>query len=375
MNLLNRIKYIFTPYYWLNDNLRVPLSRHYFHSTFGVRRRHEFNTVEGLEYVCTGTPGTGFFVHSSDSYGYRNFVNKYVKSTRSSLWNLIRGREPNYTKELERATEMLRLEPDDTRRRMLDCYVNSLAIGREAETLQRLEQGVKAVMHNHHSKESISIIMQLKSQYSSLQHDMYAAALKPMAYLNEEQQRYWERTVSAFHAFMSSRRLFSIERNTTSASSEYVEVYANMGIFNFIYMPGGTPTIYDGKGISYYFYPQGCIKARNSVDFELIPASEIKIEYSPVELSTLLGDESGFSLEDLKKGSRRKAKYKALTTLMAYSHRGVMGYFSISRMGLSLLCSNAENIQNFVNALTRREESWENVGIFPPPYKHGSGRK
>ncbi len=372
MNPLRRIKHIFAHHYWVNDNLRVPVSRHYFHSTFGVRRRHEFNTAEGLEYICTGTPGTGFFVHSSDSIGYRDFVRKHLKTSRSSLWNFIRGREPNYKKELERATPALQTETDVTRRKMLDSYVNCLTIGREAELLQRLERGVKDTMHSRFTKECISVLSQLKGQFSSLQHDLYAAALKPMTYLSEAQQQYWERTVSAFHAFMCSRRIFSIEHNIETGTTEYVEVYANMGIFDFIYMPGGTPTIYDGKGYTYYFYPQGCIKANSSLDFRLIPAAAMKIEYSPVDVNTLIGT-SHISVASLQHNTRKKAKSNKASTLLAYSRNGMMGYLSIPEMGLSLLCSNVENTQRFVDALTGRDSTWDDVGFLPPPASIGKG--
>ncbi len=318
-----------------------------------------------MEYICTGTPGTGFFVHSSDSYGYRDFVRKQRKSFSSSLWNFVRGREPNYNKELSRASQVLKGENDATRRKMLDSYVNCLTIGREAELLQRLECGVKEVVRGRYTKEIISTLSQLKSQYTSLQHDLYAAALKPLSYLDENQQQNWERIVSAFHSFMVSRRIFSIERDAATGTTEYVEVYANKGVFDFIYMQGGTPTICDGKGVSYYFYPQGCIKARSSLDFELIPAAAMKIEYSPVDVSTLTGA-SHLSVASLQYNTRKKAKNNKVSSLMAYSHKGMMGFLAIPEMGLSLLCSNVENTKHFVDALTGRKNTWADVAVAAP---------
>ncbi len=363
MNPIYSIKHVFDHHYWVNDNLRVPVSRHYFHSTFGVRCRHESNTAEGLEYICTGVPGTGFFVHSSDSYGYHEFVRKHLRRTRSSLLNLLLGREPHYGKELQRATVALHGESDRIRRKLLDSYVNCLTIGREAELLQRLTRGVKDAMHNGYTKEGVSTIVHFKSQYASLQHDVHAAAIKPLSYLTEEQQQQWKQTVEAFHAFMGSRRIFSMDHNADTGSTEYVGVYANMGIFDFVYMQGGTPTIHDGKGVSYYFYPQGCIKARSTLDFELFTAANMRIEFSPVDVSTLSGGMTHLSVEALRRGTRKSMRSNKMGNLMAYSRKGMMGFLSIPEMGLSLLCSNVENTQRFVDALTGRNRTWSDVTL------------
>ena len=86
------------------EGLRVSVSKHFYHSTFGVRGRHDKDTYLG-GYVCEDVPGTGFFVRNSESHSYRRFVIAAKKRSKQNWWTLLSGKEPNFDKENKRIEE------------------------------------------------------------------------------------------------------------------------------------------------------------------------------------------------------------------------------------------------------------------------------
>lgn len=350
---ISNIQYIFHHHYWVNEDLRVPASRHYFPSTFGVRQRHDARTAEYGEYICTGMPGTGFFVHATDSHSYHNFVRQMRDDSKPSFSNMLHGKEPNYSREIKTVTKALASESDAGRKHVLDNYANCLAIGQQAEMLQRLHAGVKNKVGQHLGKGAVSIITHLKSQIATLQHDMQSAEINPLEALNEEQRQQWQTLTDAFRNFMTSRRLFSIEKNAKSGETEYNQVFADMGIFNFIWMSTDTPLLRDAKGNTYYFYPKGIIKAKSNVDFEVCFDDKLTVEYHPVDVSSLLPNTS-ININSLK---HHKNANDLVSELYGVSKHGQMAYLTIPKMGLTLLCSKLEYAKRLADAMTAMLQS------------------
>lgn len=348
---LGRLRYMFYKHLWASDSLRVPVSRHYFSSTFGVRQRHDTTVAEAGEFLCVDMPGTGFFIHSSDSHSYQNFTRTMRNKVKPTFANIMRRREPSYERAIEQVRNALK-SADGRRARFLEIYLNSLLVGQQAELLQRLEQGVKDKSGHHLDKEAISLVTRYKGQVATLQHDMEAAQMKPLEFLTEEQKEKWMKVRNAFASLMTSRRLFSVEQNPVTGDQLYNQVFADFGIFDFVWMRGDTPIMRDGKGFWYFFYPSGVIKAKNSLDFEMFPVGNLSLKYAFLDLSTLTQEGIGAIREkDMKHRRRRQAnQYDIVSSLYGISHKGQMAQLAIPELGLNILCSKPEYIKEFVDA-------------------------
>ena len=348
---LTHPKYWFCRHYWVNEELRVPVSRHYYPSTFGVRQRHDAGLAEGGEYVCTGTPGTGFFVRSTDSHSYHKFVRALKSKYASNISNLLAGREPSYKREIRRVKRARAKEADKERAGLLERYQNCLELGQQAELLMRLHDGVKAKTRRRQRSMATSLITNLKSQLATLQHDMLAAESQPLAGASEEQQRAWKALHDAFANLMESRRLFSIEKDRKSLTPRYEQVFADKGVYNFIWMPGDTPLLRDGHGNTYYFYPNGIIRAGSDLDFSIHHYDAVSVDYQPVDLNALSeGNGAIFTEKELRR-RHRSTKGGAASNLYGISRKGHMAQVSIPELGLNILCSKPEYAEAFTTAL------------------------
>lgn len=338
-------------HYWANEELKVPVSRHYYLSTFGVRQRHDANISEGGDFVCTGVPGTGFFVRNTDSHSYHKFVRAQKAGHGNGFWNMLTGKEPSYKRELKRVRQALKTETEAERIHFLERYQNCLELGKQAELLQRLEQGVKDKVGHHLHKNAISLLTNMKGQLATLQHDMQAAEIKPLETANDEQRTTWNSLQKAFASLMDSRRLFSVEKDPKTAQRSYVQVFADKGIYNFIWMQGDTPLLRDAKGNVFYFYPQGMIRTAANREFEIFRYDRLTVHYQPVDLNTLSeGNGANFNEKDLRR-RHRTAKGDAMSNLYGISRNGRMAQVSFPEAGLDILCSKPEKAEAFVKAL------------------------
>ncbi len=351
VSVLDRLRFLFYKHLWASENLRVPVSRHYFHSTFGVRQRHDANLAESGEFLCADMPGTGFFIHSSDSNSYQTFTRNMRNKVKPTFWNYVQLREPNYARAIEAVSKAVK-NTDGKKARFLEHYLNALHVGQQAELLQRLEQGVKDKSGHHLNKDAVSLVTRYKGQIATLQHDMKAAQVKPMDFLTTEQQEKWMRVRDAFVSLMTCRRLFCVEHNPETGGQTYTQVFADLGIFDFVWMRGDTPIMRDSKGYCYYFYPTGVIKAKSSLDFEVFDLDKLSLNYAPLDLSTLTQEGAGAICEkNLKHRHRNKTnQYDVVSSLYGISHKGQMAQLSIPEMGLHILCSRPEHLKGFMDA-------------------------
>ena len=161
-----KLKNIFAKRITVADGLRIPVSRHFHYSLFGVRGRYE-HTSHAIDFVCDGKPGTGFFTRSSDSHSYRQFVREAKKKTQQSPMTLILGKEPNFDKESKLIDEAFKHVDNPDVRRILSSYQNVIILAKEEELLQRIVRAIKDKMGHHRDKTLTSVLSHYKSSIAT----------------------------------------------------------------------------------------------------------------------------------------------------------------------------------------------------------------
>lgn len=277
----------------VTEGLYVRVSQHYYHSDFGVRDSGEMRYY-GRRYICPATPGTGFIEHESESHSYHNFVRTFTTLEKPSYLRYIMNKEPNYKRERILAKNALTAAEDDRKRELLDCYVNALAVGENAERIERVIRGVKDKMGHRSNKFMVSVISHYKTKLSQLGHDMSAVEYHLKDHFSDDVIQAYNAAVEAFVRVASCRRIWC--QNDTK-KGVYNQVFFDLGIFDFIRSESYLPLMRDHEGTLYYLLPDCFIVARSSVDFDVRPikdmtivSQELAIEETVENLSSQLGD-------------------------------------------------------------------------------------
>lgn len=277
----------------VTEGLYIRMSKHFYYTDFGVRSDSEMR-YGGRRYVNTGVPGTGFIERDSESHSYRDFVRSYMRKQKPSYWRLLFDCEPSYKREMELAKKALGEAEGDTRRMILEAYVNALAIGRTEERMERVVRGIKDKIGHHSNKFLVSVLSHYKSKISQLGHDMEAVELHVKDMCTPEQYEAYMKMVDRFTRVAACRRVWYLDEDT---KERYVQVYFDLGLFDFIRSESYLPLLRDSKGTSYYILPTFIIVARSSVDFDIVPikgltvvCQELAIEETVEVVSSRLGD-------------------------------------------------------------------------------------
>ena len=274
----------------VSDKTRVRVSNHFYYSDFGVLEGRDTRQY-GRRYICTGTPGTGFIERDSESHSYHEFVRDYLTLQRPSYFRLLTGREPNYDRELMRANEALHAEADKRKKQILECYANALTVGRQEEMMQRCIRGIKNKMGHHSNKYMVSLISHYKRKIQQLEKDIASVELNVTDGLDEAQSEAYARVCETFVAMANKcRRIWNYREES---SGVFKQVFFDMGIFDFIRSKHFLPLMRDVEGVCYYLLPDALLKARSSVDFDLIPLKNLTIvwqEMAMQEPTQLLSD-------------------------------------------------------------------------------------
>lgn len=277
----------------VTEGLYVSVSQHYYYSDFGVRDSGEMRYY-GRRYISPLTPGTGFIEHESESHSYHNFVKNFTKLEKPNYWRYLFGKEPNYKKERELAKQALATADGSFKRELLDCYVNALAVGENAERIERVIRGVKDKMGHRSNKFMVSVISHYKSKLSQLGHDMSAVEFHLKNHYSEEVMEAYNKMVDCFVRVAGCRRIWC---QNDRKKNGYNQVFFDLGIFDFIRSDSYLPLFRDDEGTLYYFLPDCIIAARSSVDFDIHPiknmtivSQELAIEETVENLSSQLGD-------------------------------------------------------------------------------------
>ncbi len=277
----------------VTEGLYIKLSNHFYYTDFGVRDSGE-QRYTGHRYINTGVPGTGFIERESESHSYHEFVRKYQKKQKQTYWTMLMGLEPSYNKELGRARVALSQADGHMKRQILDSYVNALSIGRNEERIERIVRGIKNKMGHRSNKFLVSVLSHYKGKISQLENDMNAVELHLENSCTPEQYEAYLDLVEKFSAVAACRRIWHFNESTRE---KYMQVYFDLGIFDFIRSKTFIPIMRDSKGVSYYLLPTCILVSRSSVDFDVVPiknltivCQELAIEETVEVISSRLGD-------------------------------------------------------------------------------------
>lgn len=277
----------------ITEGFYANVSNHYLHTDFGVRDSSEMRYY-GRRYISIDTPGTGFIEHESESRAYHEFVRKCVAQQKPTYWRMLTKREPNYARELERARKALSEADGKMKRDLLDCYVNSLAVGRNAERMERVIRAVKDKMGHHSNKFMVSVISHYKSKVNQLSKDMKAVEFNLDEHYSPEVMEAYNKMVDNFVRVLSCRRIWHYNEE---AKNNHAQVFFDLGIFDFIRSKSYLPIMRDSKGKTYYILPDCILVVRSSVDFDVVPlknmtivSQELAIEESFEQMSSVIGD-------------------------------------------------------------------------------------
>ena len=277
----------------VTEGLYIKQSKHFYYTDFGVRDGGSGH-YGGRRYICTGTPGTGFIERESESHSYHEYVRKQIVKQKPSYLRMLLNREPSYNKELERARVALATAQDPLKRRILDCYVNALSVGRTEEHIERVIRGIKDKIGHHSNKFLVSVMSHYKNKINTLEHDMRAVELDVKDLCTPEQYEAYVKMVEAFTKVAGCRRIWHLNENVRE---KYAQVYFDFGIFDFIRSDNFIPILRDSRGVHYYLLPTHLRIARSSVDFDVMPlkgltivCQELAIEETVEVISSRLGD-------------------------------------------------------------------------------------
>ena len=277
----------------VTEGLYIKQSKHFFYTDFGVRDGGN-GQHGGRRYIASDVPGTGFIERESESHSYHQYVRRMLAKQKTSYWRLLFGHEPSYTKELERARVALATADDPLKRRIFDCYVNALSVGRTEERLERVVRGIKDKIGHRSNKFLVSVLSHYKNKINQLGHDMRSVELDVKDLCTPEQYEKYCTMVEAFYKVAGCRRVWHLNEDTRD---KYMQVYFDLGIVDFIRSENYLPIMRDSRGVSYYFLPTHLMVVRSSVDFDLIPlkdltmvCQELAIEETVEVVSSRLGD-------------------------------------------------------------------------------------
>ena len=70
--------------------------------------------------------------------------------------------------------------------------------------------------------------------------------------------------------------------NYSGLESSFMQVYFDLGIFNYIQAPLMTPMMRDAEGYRYFFYPEFVVKSKDAVDFSVHSLKELNFLFREV---------------------------------------------------------------------------------------------
>ena len=319
------------------EKLRVKVSRHFHYTSFGVRDRHDTGTMSGA-FINSPYPGSGFFVHQSESRTYLTFVKEQKKLLQQSFGTLFWHKEPNFNKTIKSVKKVLdKGKSCPVCQQVLSAYYNVLPLAKDEEQMARYMRGLKnKVKKAPASKYHSSVLTLYKSRVATLYHSVEGTQLNIAQHLDEAQLQQWGKVVEAFSGLCSLRRVWHVVEKGDKTS--YNQVFFDLGIFNYIQSPFDTPLMRDSQVNNHYLYPQGMICARSNTDFTFIPMNELDMETAVVDLNSL----SPVSLNNTIK------RNSAIGSLFATTTKDMtVGQLTFPKQGLTFYFNRVSPVQEF----------------------------
>lgn len=329
------------------EGLHLPVSRHFFYTYFGVRGRYDTKVHTGT-YVNTGTPGTGFFVRDSDSQSYRRFVRAIKKKQGQNLFTLLFGKEFSFDKEIAAVEAALKNETNNDKIEILSSYQSALLIAKDEELVERIVRAIKDKIGHHPNKYLVSILSHYKSRIASLEHEVKGAQYNIKDHMPETDLAAWGKVIETFREMADSRRIWQVV--TEKGESSYLQVFFDTGIFDFVQSPYDTPIFRTFDGICYYIYPNYVIRARTSVDFDILPINDVMADFAIVDINTLAVRPELYAHAQHSNKSHHQPT-DALSTLYGTTRAQEVGELVIPALGLTFLINHPKKVADFVNAI------------------------
>ena len=269
-------------------SLRVRVPQYMYFFDFGVReyhsRHHHHTLAEGQSawkqrgrFICTGVPGTGFFERITESDAYEQMVQKYTSMTTPSLLRHLMGREFSFDKEMKAVDAALNVETHALKKSILSAYGNCLALAKQAEELERIVLGLKKEMHHMQTKALSAAINHYRNQVAQLESEMKICQVSLKDLASPEQVEHYKAFCEKFAEVMESRRMWSMTDKGNGL--EMKRVFMDLGVFDFMCPEQGTPVMRDADGVCYYLFPNYMVRARSTVDFDVIDVNAVTIDY------------------------------------------------------------------------------------------------
>lgn len=263
--------------------LTVWVSNHYCPTLFGIRGHYESSYKSG-QYVECGSPGTGFFIRTSSSHSYKSFCAAEKAKLSQKYWDMVRGKEFSFDKEITRANEALRATDNEIKARILEAYVNVLPLAKEAEEGERIIAGIKELGHKRHKLTTYQthVMSSYKSRIARLGHDVRDIQLSIPKLCSDDRYNKFAEVVIAFTEVASSHRIWHSKDSYEGLESAFEQVYFDLGIFNFIQAPLMTPMMRDSVGQYHFLYPDFWVASRSATDFDVYDLKDLTFLFREV---------------------------------------------------------------------------------------------
>lgn len=269
------------------------VSNHFHYTEFGIRDLGE-KRYTGRRFVMGRTPGRGFVERESESHSYHQWILKCHKEQKTSYWRMLTGREPDFDREIKAAAKEMRTTTDPRKKQLLDCYLNALSLASNENRIECMVNAIRAKIRHRRNHYLVSVMSHYKNKISHLEHEIRTVVFQLKDNYSPEVLEAYGEMVDAFARVANCRRIWHYNKNRRD---RYIQVYFDLGVFDYINSDTYLPLMRDSRGIDYYILPDALLVARSSIDFDIVPlkqltlvAQELAIE-EPVEvLSTRLGD-------------------------------------------------------------------------------------
>lgn len=266
------------------NGFSLAVSNHYCPTAFGVRTRYEAALGTG-EYIECGTPGTGFFARSSESRSYTKFCKVEKKKNEPKYLKMLLGQEFSFDKEIARAEQASRNAGADARKKLIyDTYLNILPLAKQAEEYERIISAIEETSRKHHKRTSAQnhILSIYKNRLAKVKEEVETLHPALEKFCSEERYEKFKEVVNKFIDVSGSRRTLCEVVESDGRSVHAVQVFWDLAIFDFVHLPYKTPMMRDGEGNMYFFYPEFLVRARSSVDFDVIDLKSLNFMYREI---------------------------------------------------------------------------------------------
>lgn len=363
--------------------LYVLVTNHYLPSYFGIRHGSEETVYQASQFLETGTPGTGFYVRTSSSISYRNYVTKYRNKLRINYWKLLCGREFSFRRENIRVRAALRMLEEDkdkvpfspVKAKILASYLEVLEHAREADLDARIIRGIKDKSHHHHKRLTGFQKGVLASYKSNIDKQASAAHRKMFMvrdYVPQEQYQQFEEVLEAFLKAASSHRIWHVREHADHTDSSYVPVYFDQGIFDYIQVPLMTPMMRDSHDNVYYIYPDFVVKAKSSTRFDMYDIRELTFVYREIPYD-MISNRVSHRTKSVQHNKRIHRDYEQFGTGLLVNEEAaavsidqmdtsehirmrVVGELGIPQLNLRFYSQDAHSMHELVRALKHYKE-------------------